>query len=270
MTEKLVSIVIPCYNYAHYLPETLNNIILLRYTNWECIMVNDGSKDNTEEVARSFLAKDARFRYVYQQNQGLSAARNTGIANSKGVYLQFLDADDMLDKDKIALQSKYLDEHPAVDVVYGNFSYFHTDDPGQKLKGRNKEEHAQDYLKGSGKGRDMLQRFSRDNFIPVSAPLVRRSIIDKTGLFDTSYTSYEDWQYWFRACLNDAAFDYAPIKGTETYIRFGHVSMMGNTSKMVANGVRLRKFMMPYLHGQLKLYNRYRLLKLQLRTLFKK
>jgi len=270
MTEKLVSIIIPCYNYAHFLPQTLENVLGLAYTNWECIMVNDGSTDNTEEIAKLFAPRDSRFRYVYQHNQGLSAARNTGIANSKGVYLQFLDADDLLDKDKIALQSKYLDEHPGIDIVFGDFLYFHTDRPDQKLKGRDKELHTEEHLKASGKGPEMLERFCRNNFMPVSAPLVRRSIIDKTGLFDTSYTSYEDWQYWFRACLQNAAFEYLPLKGTETYIRFGHASMMGNTPKMVANGIRLRKFMMPHLNSSLKWYNRFRLLKLQIRTLLKR
>lgn len=267
MTGPLVSIIIPAYNYARFLPQTLQNILEQKYSDWECIIVDDGSADDTAQVAAQFTAGDARFRYVHQHNQGLSAARNTGIAHSKGTYIQFLDADDLLHDNKISLQAAFLEAHPAVEIVYGDFLYFHTDRPAQKLKGRDKEEHAEKHLLSSGCGMEMAKRFCVNNFIPVSAPLVRRSIIDKTGLFDTAYRSYEDWQYWFRCCLQGACFEYQPLAGTETYIRFGHASMMGNTKKMVANGIRIRKFMTPHLDGGLKRYNKYRLLKLQIRAL---
>ena len=267
MTEPLVSIIIPCYNYGHFLTQTLENVADLAYANWECIIVDDGSKDNSGEAAKVYTGKDERFRYLYQENQGLSAARNTGIINSKGLYVQFLDADDQLDKNKIFMQAAFLEEHPGVDIVFGDFLYFNSDNPDQKIRGRDKAEHAEEYLKASGQGIKMAERFCINNFMPVSAPLIRRSIIEKTGLFDTTYTSYEDWQYWFRCCLQDACFEYLPLHGTETYIRFGHASMMGNKKKMVENGIRIRKFMMPYLPPRLKSYNKYRLIKLQLRAL---
>ena len=74
--KKLVSVVIPCYNQAEYLPETLDSLIAQNYKNWEGIIVNDGSPDNTEEIALAYLEKDQRFKYFSKENGGLSSARN--------------------------------------------------------------------------------------------------------------------------------------------------------------------------------------------------
>jgi glycosyltransferase involved in cell wall biosynthesis len=88
----LISIVITCYNHAHFLPEAIESALAQQYGNFEIIVVDDGSTDNTRETA----AKYAPVRYVYQPNGGLSSARNTGIMESKGSLLVFLDADDWL------------------------------------------------------------------------------------------------------------------------------------------------------------------------------
>jgi hypothetical protein len=151
--------------------------------------------------------------------------------------------------------------------VYGDERFFHTDDPDKKLKGRNKEENRFQYLKRSGSGGEMVRAVSIDNHIPVSAPMVRKSLVDKIGGFDTTYRSYEDWHFWFRAAVAGAKFAYEPVSGTETYIRFGHGSMLTDQSKLTEAGIRIRKFMMPQLPGSLKTYNLYRLLKLYTRKI---
>jgi glycosyltransferase involved in cell wall biosynthesis len=110
-TDTLVSIIVPCYNYGYFLPETLDSILAQSYTKWECIIVDDGSTDNTKDVATTYLITDQRFRYIYQNNRGLSAARNTGIKLSKGSYIQFLDADDLLQEKKLESQICFLEQH---------------------------------------------------------------------------------------------------------------------------------------------------------------
>ncbi|HYD20693.1 MAG TPA: glycosyltransferase family 2 protein, partial [Flavipsychrobacter sp.] len=115
-----VSVIVPCYNYAKYLPFALDSVLAQDMANWECVVVDDGSGDETGRVAREYVHKDARFKYVYQQNRGLSAARNTGVENSLGEYLQFLDADDLIDSAKLSKQAAYLDANGGVDVVYGD------------------------------------------------------------------------------------------------------------------------------------------------------
>ena len=97
MEEPLVSIITPCYNQAQYLSEALDSVLRQTFANWECIIVNDCSSDNTEEVAMSYCNKDARFRYCpLDHNQGLCTARNNGIGMSSGKYILPLDADDII------------------------------------------------------------------------------------------------------------------------------------------------------------------------------
>ncbi|MBS3993922.1 MAG: glycosyltransferase family 2 protein [Bacteroidetes bacterium] len=99
MTQPLVSIIIPTYNRAHLIGETLDNVLAQTYTNWECIVVDDGSTDNTAEPLMVYCNKDNRFKYHHRPKdrlKGANACRNYGIELSKGDYIQFLDSDDLL------------------------------------------------------------------------------------------------------------------------------------------------------------------------------
>src|SRR5258708_7235502 len=114
----LVSVVIASHNYAHFIPQTLDSVLAQTYPNWECIVVDDGSTDNTREVVERYADADQRIRYLWQENQRLAAARNRGIANSSGEYLQFLDADDLIEPGKFERQVGVLEHHPEIDIVY--------------------------------------------------------------------------------------------------------------------------------------------------------
>ena len=87
MAMPKVSIIVPCYNQAHYLDESLQSLLDQTYTNWECILVNDGSPDATEEIAKQWEARDSRFVYLYKENGGVSSARNLGIATAKADFI---------------------------------------------------------------------------------------------------------------------------------------------------------------------------------------
>lgn len=126
MTKPLVSIIIPCYNQAQYLPETLQSVLDQTYTNWECIIVNDGSPDTTDEIAQEWLAKDSRYKYIYQENKGVSSARNLGLEYALGEFIQFLDSDDILEDDKIMLSLNSL-QNNNYDLIITNFKTFSTD-----------------------------------------------------------------------------------------------------------------------------------------------
>ena len=91
-----ISIIVPCYNQAEFLDECLESVLGQTFQDWECIIVNDGSTDNTEEITKKWLAKDNRFKYFYQDNTGLSATRNFGIENAVGEFILPLDADDKI------------------------------------------------------------------------------------------------------------------------------------------------------------------------------
>ena len=94
--NKIISVVIPCYNQAEFLPETLDSLIAQDYRDWEGIIVNDGSLDNTEEVALTYLKKDRRLKYIKKENGGLSSARNCGIEHASGEFILPLDSDDII------------------------------------------------------------------------------------------------------------------------------------------------------------------------------
>ncbi len=117
MIEKpLVSIIVPCYNVEKYVEACINSVILQTYKNWECILINDGSKDHTLDLIKKIETEDDRIRIFSQENLGLSATRNKGIDNANGEFLFFLDSDDILRNDAISsLVSSYQDN----DIITG-------------------------------------------------------------------------------------------------------------------------------------------------------
>ncbi|PXV64128.1 glycosyltransferase involved in cell wall biosynthesis [Dysgonomonas alginatilytica] len=116
--SPVISIIVPCYNQAEYLPETLQTVLEQEYIDWECIIVNDGSPDNTEEVALAWCRKDDRFKYLKKENGGLSDARNYGIKHSTGKYILPLDSDDKISKDYTIEAIGILEKDPSVKLVF--------------------------------------------------------------------------------------------------------------------------------------------------------
>ena len=118
MNNSLVSIIVPCYKQAHLLPETLDSVLKQTYRNWECVIVNDGSPDNTSEVANQYIMKDKRFVLLEQENQGLAMARNNGIKKSQGQYILPLDSDDLIEPSYIEKAIDYFEKNPNTKLVY--------------------------------------------------------------------------------------------------------------------------------------------------------
>ena len=104
--DELISIIVPIYNVEKYLRECLDSIQNQTYQNFECLLINDGSPDNSADICREYVAKDSRFKYFEKENGGLSDTRNYGIRQSKGSYITSVDSDDWL-------------EHDALDRLYG-------------------------------------------------------------------------------------------------------------------------------------------------------
>ena len=125
--EIVVSIVVPCFNQAKYLNDALQSVVNQTFTHWECIIINDGSTDDTDVIANNWLQKDKRFKYLYTINKGVSNARNLGVQNCTGHFIQFLDCDDILEKEKINYQVSVLLENTLIDIVYSSSRYFFSD-----------------------------------------------------------------------------------------------------------------------------------------------
>lgn len=117
MRRALVSIVMPVYNGERYVREAIESLIAQSYGNWELIVVDDGSIDSTETIINSI--DDSRVRYIYQQNGGVSSARNRGLDMVRGDYITFLDADDTLPVDSLKERVAHMERNPSVDIVDG-------------------------------------------------------------------------------------------------------------------------------------------------------
>ena len=97
MENELISIIVPIFNVENYLRECLDSIHHQTYENFECLLIDDGSPDNSAEICREYVAKDSRFRYFEKENGGLSSARNYGIERAEGAHITFVDSDDWLE-----------------------------------------------------------------------------------------------------------------------------------------------------------------------------
>ncbi len=126
MQNSLISIIVPCYNQAKYLDEALQSVLDQTYSTWECIIVNDGSTDGTEIIGKKWVGKDSRFKYICQENGGLSSARNSGLDVSRGGFIQFLDADDCLSNQKLE-KSIFAFQTQDVTLVLTDFKMFDID-----------------------------------------------------------------------------------------------------------------------------------------------
>lgn len=176
--NRLVSIVIPCYNQARYLNETVQSVMGSTHKAIEIIIVNDGSTDNTSEIGQSLAEQISCVHYFSQNNSGPSVARNHGIQKSSGEYILPLDADDLISKDYIEKALTVLIKRPEVKVVYCEAEKFGFKTGPWQLKPFS------------------LELLAKDNMIFVSA-LYRKSDWDACGRYDEGFIwGREDWEFW--------------------------------------------------------------------------
>ena len=229
----LVSIIIPAYNYAHYLPFTLDSVKKQSLSDWECLIVDDGSTDNTRDVAEEYTVADTRFKYHYKSNGGLSSARNYGLQKASGKYVLFLDADDILEHNNLKHLSAFLENQTGNNAVFGKFIKFFDDSTADYLW-------YQDYNYTAGLQDDFHSRLVEKNSLPPCAPLSPLSIIKKHHLsFDESLTSYEDWDFWLRLSKY-CNFYFHPTENAAARIRFHSGSMSTDNWRMETNQLKVR------------------------------
>jgi glycosyltransferase involved in cell wall biosynthesis len=180
--HPLVSVIIPTYNRALYIPHALDSVLAQTYKDLEIIIVDDGSTDDTRQVVRPYLS-DSRIQYVYQQNQKVSRARNNGIKHSRGRYIALLDSDDVwIDEKKLEKQIGFLESHPGYELVSGGI--IRVDEKGNEISRVLNPETDQE-IRAS-----ML--FSC--LIAPSAAVFSRRAYDQVGGFNESSDVSEDWQ----------------------------------------------------------------------------
>lgn len=177
----LVAIIVPCYNHANYLPDALESILNQTFQDWECVIVNDASPDNTIEVANKWIQKDCRFSLVTANiNCGLAASRNLGIEKSRGVYILPLDADDYLHEQYLEKSIKVFNNNPGLKVVYSDVQHF----------GDNNTIGIRPAF--------TMKEFCYTNKIHCTA-MYRREDYKKTAGYRTNMIyGYEDWDFWLQ------------------------------------------------------------------------
>ena len=197
MINTTVSIIIPCYNQGQFLDETLASVVNQTYTDWECLIVNDGSVDNTAEIALNWVAKDNRFQYFLKKNGGVSSARNYGIEKAKGEYIQFLDSDDLIDKRKLELSLNEMDaiKNPNLKLVISNFIMFkkHSIDPIVPFCNLNLQLFTFESL---------LYQWNETFSIPIHCGFFASSLFEGIR-FPENLSAQEDWIVWVNIFKKD-------------------------------------------------------------------
>ena len=214
-----VSVIIPTYNTERFIGEAIRSVLQQTYTDFELIIIDDGSTDTTRAVLDPFLA-DARVRYVYQENQGLPGARNTGIRESRGAFIAFLDADDLWTPEKLAQQVAAFQMHPEVSIVYCNYT--------------NIDEHGNDMPFDTLKTRrhnTLYEDLLYDNVVAGSgsAVLIRAECFHSVGLFDEHLVACEDLDMWRRLALD---YQFLLLEPVMVQIRVHRANMQGNLDRM--------------------------------------
>jgi len=176
--DIIVSVVIPAYNSEKYICDAINSVLDQTYKNFEIIVVNDGSTDNTENIVKQYRNK---IIYKYQENKGPASAKKLGTSLARGRYISYLDSDDIFLPEKLKLQVDYLDNHSQVGLVYCN--YYCVDETEKLIE-----------LVSPSKNLLLIQ----ENCVPTSGVMFRRECIDEVGTFDVTLGSNYDWDMWLR------------------------------------------------------------------------
>ncbi len=219
MDQPLVSVIIPCYNYGKYLPDAFESVRSQDYPNIEVIVVDDGSTDETKEICEKY----SQVKYIYQTNQGLSAARNTGIKISNGEFLIFLDADDWLLPNAVANNLPFLLQDEEFAFVSGGYEVRYTETG--KIHNSFEVVESDHYL-----------RLLQGNYVGVPATaMYRRRIFDEV-LFDTILKSCQDYDLYLKITRKYPVFHHS--KKIAAY-RIHSSNMSSNFSAMLSESLQV-------------------------------
>lgn len=216
VNSMLVSVIIPAYNSEKTIAKTIQSVLKQNYMPIEIIVVNDGSIDSTEKIVKQFK----EVKYFYQNNAGVSVARNFGLAQASGEYIQYLDADDLLADDKIKIQVEAL-QNNAGDVAYGDWIKFTEENFVYKEL---------ELVKKSMDKRPEIELIT-DFWIPLAALLYSRKIVEKIGPWNLNLPIIQDARYALDAARNGAKFIYT--EGIMAYYR-AHTSGSLSTKSRIS------------------------------------
>lgn len=189
--NNLISIIVPIYNTEAYLAETIESVLAQTYSDWELLLIDDGSSDGSSFICKKYMDQDRRISYHFKSNGGQASARNLGIEKSNGNWIAFLDADDIWLPEKLANQLKDIDEKQP-DFLYG-MGYYYYPEKDEQLE-------SYDWITGERSGDEFFQILYKSCAVNTNTVLVKKSLFDLVGLFneDPIMRGTEDWDLWLR------------------------------------------------------------------------
>ncbi len=221
-----ISVIIPCYNQEKYLGETLKSVKNQTHSSWECIVVDDGSTDNSKAIAKSYCDIDSRFKYIFKENGGLSSARNLGLKYASGKYVQLLDADDLIKPEKFTNQLK--DLQGCQISICNYFSFIDGTNDAAPYR------YLSPFLSESNYKREIITDWEYRKSIPCHTVLFEKKLVDDYGLsFNEKLPNHEDWVFWVQLFYYSKA-----IKNNkETFALYRiHKSSMSYEYKLMRKG----------------------------------
>ncbi|MBN2183275.1 MAG: glycosyltransferase [Sedimentisphaerales bacterium] len=198
----LFSIVVPTYNQAEFLPQSLDSLINQTCGNWEAVVVNDGSTDGTAEVLNRYAAKDSRIRVINKTNGGVASALNEGVKAARGKWICWLSSDDMFEPDKLEVHLQTIRENPDIRFFHTNYYLF---DDEKEVKCELKSDHREIVAPAELQ----VLKFFETNYVNGISIAVHREVFDKVGYFDEKYRCGQDFDMWLRisACYRSFFID---------------------------------------------------------------
>ncbi len=233
-----VSVIIPSYNATRFVKTTIDSVLAQTFQDFEIVVVDDGSTDNTKEVLQDYGDK---IRYLYKENGGVSKARNYGIENANGKYIAFLDADDVWMPEKLEKQVELLESNAEIGLCY--VATQKVDEELNYLSTINANSY-EDYCEALLLNLNIVAG-------SCSSAMVRRDIVSQTDGFDSKFSTYADWEMWLRLSLLTK---FAPIQTELVKYRIVAGSMSSNpeVTKRDALGVLDKFFNLPNLPEKYK------------------
>ena len=187
-SDPFVSVCIPAYNRSNYLKDSIKSALNQKYDNYEIIIVDDGSTDNTREVVSSFSSK--KINYIKIEHSGAPVARNKAIENSKGEFILWLDSDDVLEENTMQLYGEKLKSLPDADILYGNLAVTDCSLNTKRII---------EYEDWNGRNNELISRLFFESPVPHPAIFIKKEIYKKAGNYDVSFKRAHDYEWWTRA-----------------------------------------------------------------------
>lgn len=245
---ELISIIVPIYNVENYLRQCLDSIVAQTYQNFECLLINDGSPDNSAGICREYVEKDSRFKYFEKENGGVSSARNLGIERSKGQYITFIDSDDWVDSDYLELLYMKINEYNA-DLAVLTYKQYSMNDGCFYL-----HVWEQDYYEKYYTGNELLNSLPNlenyDSTFNVSwGKLFKRNFLE-TATFNEQRIMGEDLEFNFKIFLQIKSCIY--LNKALYNFRQHHLSTRARkiSDKYLMDNVEIRLGRLPFLIGK--------------------